>query len=231
MHEALRHGAILGIYSVASLMGDQEKRYYLARGGYASWEISPPERERASTPLTACADGAPRGDNREGSASMTMYAADESVVMRAWTWYSIVAESDMDRFFPGLYRPNVAGPENNPYVDALELNATSADASSASAWVTAPPERCAGHFPGYPAAPVAMLIRSALDTCESIAPAARWALADCRLHDMRTLPPADAPVQLRAELVHATPHTRVVLTTIRMNDTAIGEVSFRYVPA
>lgn len=235
LHEFIRHGAILGLCSVASLSPRDERRYYLAQVGTVAWLV--PNGQRATKgPLVGAAHGT-LISNRRGKSEVYGYSNDQPLV-KLTVEFGVFSERAFARAFANLHRPELAEPEPdaNPYILGLALQdrAVHDNNSAASATITANTDQCAGHFDGYPAIPVAVIIRAAIELggylVNTADPYQLWEPTDGDLHPISQLVPAGQKVTLNAEIIHATPTSRLVRISFTVDDSDIGHVTFQYMP-
>ncbi len=148
-----RHGAIAGLCAAALAQSDGDRRYYLAREawfeGFASLK---PHGARVTfhASLTAL-------EKREARAVITA-EADGDPIMRLEVAYTVLPEVVFARLFSGrrVETPVLAGrlPEGRVH---REGEALVRDLEAV------PLGACAGHFEGYPALPVAVLMGQLAD--------------------------------------------------------------------
>lgn len=205
MAEAARHSAIAGLCAVASTAPDNDRRYYLARTAVLD-RIEPPEPvtvERADI----AARGHPTAD-RSATATVDMSAGGRKL-FRLTIEYVVLTEEEFDATFGMLRRRNTGdGPiRTNPYTEKLPLRDVQLTADSASARVIVAPDECVGHFPGYPALPVAHLLTAEFELGAQLAVERLGGRpvvpVTGELVDARTLLPPEHSVRLRAEPVGA----------------------------
>jgi 3-hydroxymyristoyl/3-hydroxydecanoyl-(acyl carrier protein) dehydratase len=234
LHEFIRHGAILGLCSVASLAPPDERRYYLAQVGTVAW-LTPPHQRTISGPLSGYAHGT-MISTRRGAADVTAWG-DGKPILKLTVEFSVFSEKAFGRMFSHTHRPDLdyTTPDTSPYINGLELeDRTIRDDKTASATVTATPEQCAGHFNGFPAMPVAVIIRAAVELGAYLVNTREtghlWEPADGDLHGVTQLVPAGRPVTMLAELIHATPTSRLVRVGFTVDGSGIGHITFQYAP-
>lgn len=146
-----RHAAIAGSLALAQAQADDKRRYYLARE--ADCRFLPSDAPRgAPIELRASVVGL---DKREGAARVDL-TAEHAPLATFEVSYAILQEATFRRLFQRHLRPADASP--SPYGRLL---AEAITVESERAYVEVErvaPEGCAGHFPGYPALPVAVLM-------------------------------------------------------------------------
>lgn len=146
-----RHAAIAGSLALAQAQGDDRRRFYLARHAECRFV---PHDAAPGTPVALRAT-AQELDKRGGTARIDLTA--EGAPLASFTvTYAILQEATFVRLFQRHRRPIPAGV--SPY-DRLLREDVTVDADRAEVTVDAiEPETCAGHFPAYPALPVAVLM-------------------------------------------------------------------------
>jgi hypothetical protein len=148
--EVSRHGAIAGLCAAAVRQQDDKRRYYLAqeavyvnklhRGTYGQWvdfsaRVVNLDKRSASSVVTAMLDGEPVGE-------LTVN-------------YTILSEAAFERLFQNRRREQ----DSASFLQrALGGTVTRDDQAIQRVVAAIPVEVCAGHFEGYPALPVALLI-------------------------------------------------------------------------
>ena len=151
-----RHLAILGACA-ASAFGDNTKIYHLATEAHYS-RIRDPLHSSTGEALRASAKVV-----RHGKRDLAVETAVSDGVPFATlnVRYQILTESLFARFFEPFRSPTGNGSTVSPYAELLPLQLDPPTDSSVSAHSTAlSPESCAGHFPDYPAWPVALIMHS-----------------------------------------------------------------------
>jgi 3-hydroxymyristoyl/3-hydroxydecanoyl-(acyl carrier protein) dehydratase len=171
--EAGRHMAILGSVACASEHRDRMRRlYYLAeRAVLSSPEVLP--MPVASAPLQLEAECL-QSTQRQARANCEIRRADGIALFGLGVTYKLVPEKIFQRLFGG-YRVDMRGAgrtdspvtervrqqRRNPFRQRLELTTIALDAKRIRAELpNIPAEACAGHFPLYPAVPVAVLMEA-----------------------------------------------------------------------
>ncbi len=148
-----RHGAIAGLCGAALAQGDDQRRYYLAREAWFEGFESPKPR---GTPVTFRANVTAL-EKREARAVITAEAAGDPI-MRLEVAYTVLSEVVFARLFAAR-RVNQSFlaetlPEGRVH---REGEALVRDLEGV------PLGACAGHFEGYPALPVAVLMGQLAD--------------------------------------------------------------------
>lgn len=225
--ETMRHGAILGLCSLASAAPDDGRRYYLATAGIGNWDYDP----TTTGQLEGRAIGT-WGDKRRGTASIVLTVG-RDVVADLVVDYAVFTAAAFARFFSFLHDPDAPDPVGNPHVDGLPLldAVVDADQGIGSASVCALPEQCAGHFPQYPAVPVAMLLRASMELAGHVVngDGDQWRITDGSLPPVDRLIPAGEVVSLSARVIHRTRSLRVARIDMTGRDRQrIGHVTYAY---
>lgn len=172
--EAGRHMAILGSVACASYKHDPARRsYYLAeRAVLSSPEaFSVPRRAPSRLQLEAhCL----QSTNRQSQANCQIQRPDGTQLFGLRVTYKLVPEKIFQRLFAAFrvdmrQAPRTASPapdgvrqrRQNPYRHRLGLTVVTLDEHHIRADLpNVPAEACAGHFPLYPAVPVAVLMEA-----------------------------------------------------------------------
>lgn len=146
-----RHAAIAGSLALAQAQGDDRRRFYLARHAECRFV---PHDGAPGTPVALRASALDL-DKRGGTAVVDLTAG--GAPLASFTVrYAILQEATFGRLFQRHRRPIPSGP--SPYGRLLREEVT-VGADHAEVTVDAiEPETCAGHFPTYPALPVAVLM-------------------------------------------------------------------------
>ncbi|MDZ7802255.1 MAG: hypothetical protein U5K81_15870 [Trueperaceae bacterium] len=146
-----RHAAITGLCHAASAQPDDRRRYYLARHAECRYQ---PNEAPYGTPVRFSSELL-ETSKRACTASVTATAADAALASFRIE-YTILTESAFQRLFRHRALTTPAGP--NPY-EALLTSCWTRDGDGAEQVVKEiPASACAGHFGGYPALPVAVLM-------------------------------------------------------------------------
>ncbi len=148
-----RHAAIAGSLALAQAQADDKRRYYLARE--ADCRFLPSEAARG-TPVELRA-AVVRLDKREGTARVDL-AVGHTPLATFEVSYAILQEATFRRLFQRHLRPDDASPSPSPYESLLAEAVTVEPERAYVEVLRVAPEGCAGHFPGYPALPVAVLM-------------------------------------------------------------------------
>lgn len=167
--EAGRHLAIAGSCACASVQSKSGKHFYLANRAHL---------KRQSTPRTYEMDGlqveanAVRLDTREAQAACTLRDGNGHSLYTLDVTYAVMQERVFQRLF-SAHRRDLRGDERdhsevadsfthlrrNPYLQPFPLTPLRVDREHAVAQLDdLPADLCAGHFPMYPAMPVALLM-------------------------------------------------------------------------
>lgn len=215
MAEVARHSAIAGLCAAAADASDDRRRYYLARAG--SVERLPGASRHCADHVTIEARAefdTPRRVRAHGLVSIA-----GEVIFDVHVDYAVLTDEAFRRFFGHLRRPtHNHGIRGNPYTEIWEPDRMEIAGRSATAVATSAVSECAGHFPNYPAVPVARLLSADYHLGARLA--ARHLRGNAampvysELTYARTLLPPENPVDLHAS---ATPDTeragRVMIDT------------------
>ena len=172
--EAGRHLAILGSIASAMLRPDPSKRvYYLAERAVMTASDAPAHRTDAPLRLEArCTESSAR----RATADCQIYGTDGRPRFHLDVAYTLVPEKVFQRLFAahrfdmrrnGLRSAQTLSEEaireqrRNPYCRRLDLETIELTETRVRARLSmVPAEACAGHFPQYPALPVAVLMEA-----------------------------------------------------------------------
>lgn len=146
-----RHAAIVGLTLAATQQTDDDRRYYLARRAECSYATNPAPYGAAVRFV-----GRLRSlDKRSATASVTATAGG-ALVAAFEVDYTILTQSAFERLFRTRRQNTPFG--HSPY-GALLTTSWSGTSDLAEQVVDAlPVSACVGHFDGYPALPVAVLM-------------------------------------------------------------------------
>lgn len=150
--QAARHLAILGSYAAALKRGDDARHHYLATRAHFSRVSSAPAV--ADEPLRADAVGS-WIDRRTARAMAKLSTAEGRALHLLDVKYTVLTPKMFDRLNPPL--------NDHELMAAAKATEVGFDLASSPAGVTVdcgpiPLSVCAGHFPDYPAAPVAIVM-------------------------------------------------------------------------
>jgi hypothetical protein len=170
--EAGRHMAILGSMACATLRpSDKTRCYFLAERA----TLSSPEQApslRSTEPLRVTATALPSRE-RDGEAECEIRSMDGRLLFALRVGYKVVPEKVFRRLFAAFRvdmrkspragaetsEPGRDFPRHNPYLRRLDLSVISlSNQEIRGELLNIPAEACAGHFPLYPALPVAILM-------------------------------------------------------------------------
>jgi hypothetical protein len=155
--EAGRHLALAGALAAASLFSDSERRFYLARSGRLD-RGSGADLPATGEPLLAHAQAALVGP-RVARIDARLETESGVVTHTLKVEHQILAVGVFERIFAAQRR--VTPPVNaSPYVRATPLLFEEAEAAGALARMSVAVGDCAGHFDGFPAVPVAVLMHA-----------------------------------------------------------------------
>jgi hypothetical protein len=147
--ELSRHGAIAGLCAAALTQSDDERRYYLASEAWYQGFANP---SPPGTPVTFMAQ-LNSLERRRARATITATANLEPV-MRLEVDYTILAAAAFARLFANRRSQNAS-----PQAEALPPGRIFDEGQTLVREIEAiPAGACAGHFDGYPALPVAVLM-------------------------------------------------------------------------
>lgn len=228
--EVGRHLAILGVCSCALLNPSKRRHYYLAhqaryeRVGDIPYTTPQADYLFGNAVCTSI-------DKRSASTATLLTNANNQVIAKLQVFYHVIP----DILFERLYKNNhIANPDfsmENPYKLKHELYETDVIGNTMTATMGVIPEYyCAGHFPNYPALPVAILIYSLLSlTSEMVAhisgnPDQKVSIKDCSL-SAENLAFAGDKVDLVVHHV-STSNNQYYLTAKAManNERSVGEI-------
>ncbi|HKU41129.1 MAG TPA: hypothetical protein VJR89_23365 [Polyangiales bacterium] len=183
--EAGRHLAILGACACSSVREPAALHYYLAhRARIIGYRDPAAEQAREFTASARAVSSTAR----EARAQAVLRAVgSHALLYELDVTYKVLSRPVFERLFAAHRRDLRAQPRDeassqladierrtNPYRQPIPLNITQRDAHGVRAELDeVKPEMCAGHFPMYPALPVAILMHS-LSTLSGEALRARW---------------------------------------------------------
>ena len=146
-----RHAAIVGLSAAAMRQEDDKRRYYLARKAICRYT---PNDAPYGTPVRFVGRTLDL-DKRTSRAAVSATAGDATLASFEVD-YTILTESAFERLFRVNAKPtpNAASPYGTLLTNAFSGTSDSVEQIVAGVPVTA----CAGHFDGYPALPVAVLM-------------------------------------------------------------------------
>lgn len=173
--EAGRHMAIAGSCACASLEPSAGKRFYLANRAILR------RHSHASSldgPLTVKATAISR-DKRRAQAEAAIADSQGSTIFTLEVGYTVLEERVFQRMFSAQRRdmrkhdrPTIGPFEHlrkNPYLEPLSLVTTELDCNAGVALLPElKSEMCSGHFPMYPAMPVALLMWGLSSLCGAV---------------------------------------------------------------
>jgi hypothetical protein len=146
-----RHAAMTGLCHAASAQDDAKRRYYLARHATCRYEAN---TQPYGTPIRFSSEVLEQ-TKRACTASVTASAGGTPVAAFEIT-YTVLTEAAFQRLF--RHRAQQTPAVANPY-GALLTSDWARDGDGAEQVVEEiPASSCAGHFGGYPALPVAVLM-------------------------------------------------------------------------
>lgn len=227
--EAARHSAILGLCAVASTALDDQRRYYLAHTGTITRLTSRTIRDSS---LSGKATG--RFDSeRSASATSVITTSEGEPLFRLELAYSVLTTRVFHKVF-GYAHADSGATDANPYVHPLRLAGLTCDSQQATATVSAAVDECAGHFPGFPTLPLAVLINGALDLgahlITKLEPGAERIPVHLDLLQVKRLVPAGQQVQLRAVPEKSASGEHAVALQAIHGDSEVATMTARYAP-
>lgn len=160
--EASRHMAILGAVSCAYANPEKRKHYYLAHSGSFK-RIS----QDVNFPKTAYLTGnaiCTSIDKRKAVALTQLSDPKGNPICEAEVFYHVIPDVIFERLYKPHFIKNPDYKSGNPYKTKNELFNIRLSTTNLTASLGKLPEHyCAGHFPNYPALPVAILLYNLLD--------------------------------------------------------------------
>ncbi|MCA9471687.1 MAG: hypothetical protein MRJ96_12265 [Nitrospirales bacterium] len=212
-----RHLAILGLCSVALQQGTDQKHYYLAqqahliRRGPIQTFLTSEHFFGKAWPLAI--------DHRTALARTQLWDEHQETVLYDLTVrYATVGERLFERLFQG-YRQQESGEPSrvfNPYTQSLPLkNVQIAGRRLTAVLGIESPQQCAGHFPFYPAIPVAILMQALAEAAGRLTqaqlglPVFSYVVSDAEVC-AKNLAFADEGIDLIAEYLHRMDHAHVL---------------------
>lgn len=151
--EISRHGAIAGLCAAAQAQGDQQRRYYLAQ---EATYVGVPNEVDYGTPVTLRAQVLDL-NKRQAQVQIRVVAAGQDVAALE-VLYTILTDSAFSRLFRSRHQPGF-GDELQTELATLPRSGLSRQGEGLVQQIDRVPEHaCAGHFDGYPAMPVAILM-------------------------------------------------------------------------
>ncbi|WIX76006.1 hypothetical protein QRX50_31605 [Amycolatopsis carbonis] len=123
----------------------------------------------------------------------------------------------------------------SPYAQGLELTSVNVGAQSLTATVTATPADCAGHFPGYPALPVAVLGTAMADATSRLIeatthrPMMRWVPKGRLVFEAHRFVQAGTPVDIDARIVSSAGPRRTILVNASAGEQVAASLSINVV--
>jgi len=161
--EISRHAAIAGLCAAALAQGDPQRRYYLAQQAtYLGTPSSDRSSSEGSSPLPYGTPLELRArllelNKRQAQARIRVRAAGQEVAALE-VLYTVLPDNAFARLFRSRHRPGF-GRQPQPQLAPLPPGQLSREGGRLIQQVGRVPESaCAGHFEGYPAMPVALLM-------------------------------------------------------------------------
>lgn len=160
--ESSRHLAILGVCSCALKNPVQKKHYYLAYKGIYE-RVETHSNTISSRPLTGKATCI-SVDKRKAEAVTELLDANGDTIIRLRVYYHVILDTTFERLYKEHYIANPDFKIENPYEIKHPFIREEFSATQMRADMGKIPEYyCAGHFPQYPALPVAILAYNLFD--------------------------------------------------------------------
>ena len=160
--EASRHLAILGVCSCALKNTVKKRHYYLAYHGIFE-RVDSHSGISSTQPLTGKATCI-SVDKRKAEAVTELLDQNGDTIIKLRVFYHVILDTTFERLYKDHFieKPNFSIP--NPYSIKHDYVSLKKTASIISASMGNIPECfCAGHFPNYPALPVAILAYNLFD--------------------------------------------------------------------
>lgn len=155
--EASRHLAILGVCSCALANPTKKRHYYLAyRGIYERVGDGAPNTSSAGLTAKASCISV---DRKKGEAVTELFDSMGNAIIRLRVFYHVILDTTFERLYKEHYveKPNFK--MANPYSVTHKFRNLELFENAIECAMGAIPEYyCAGHFPHYPALPVAVLV-------------------------------------------------------------------------
>jgi hypothetical protein len=148
-----RHAAICGLSAVALSMADDDRRYYLAQdASYQGFENAAPYGSTVAFQATVI-----ERNQRQASANITVTSGGQPLVHLTVT-YTLMNEGAFQRLFRSKHVPSFTSLTHDRMPDP-PMGVFSTDANTTTLILDrVPVDACAGHFDGFPAMPVAVLM-------------------------------------------------------------------------
>lgn len=160
--EASRHLAILGVCSCALANPVQKRHYYLAYKGIYE-RVETYSGEPSSKPLTGKAKCI-SVDRKKAEAITEIMDQNGDTIIRLHVFYHVILDTTFERLYKDHYVETPDFKYANPYKIKHPFKNEHFEAAQMTASMGAVPEfMCAGHFPHYPALPVAILVYNLFD--------------------------------------------------------------------
>lgn len=162
-----RHLAILGSCAAAA-QSDDTRRFYLAtRAEYQRIRFT--QRDLPNNTKFLATARIEQSTARTLSAKMTMQIGNDTPFVSLFVEYRILSEPLFQRLFAHLAVPGDFTSIESPYTNPIPLSWSEPSNTTIVARNGGlPPHNCAGHFRGYPAWPVAIIVACMLRTVEKL---------------------------------------------------------------
>ncbi|MFN8438042.1 MAG: hypothetical protein U0V72_10395 [Cytophagales bacterium] len=157
--EASRHLAILGVCSCALANTTVQKHYYLAyRGVYEKTaNASPDSKLRAEARCVSV-------DRRKAEAETRLIDESGNVIVVLRVYYHVILDTTFARFYKDNFIEKPDFKLSNPYaVKHPFVKEEFTETQMTASMGKIPEYYCSGHFPQYPALPVAILVYNLFD--------------------------------------------------------------------
>jgi hypothetical protein len=209
-----RHSAIAGLSSVALGRTDSRRHYYLARSAEC---VFYPSSASFGSAIRLRASGEMQGQRDAEARILTL--ADGRPLARLVVRYSVLPEAVFARMFAKQQRNNLATPLLGHYNDYSHIQSES---NGRGRLEQVQASSCSGHFPNYPALPVAVLMGQLIRLAgqELGCPYRVWA---ARV-EASALAWADQDVALTASQLHTSGRLRVYNCTAHVQSQLIGRM-------
>jgi hypothetical protein len=213
-----RHAAIAGLCRVALAQPDGARRYYLARRAACRYF---PSAAPYGSAVTFDASVVAL-DKRLAQARIKATAGDMRLAEFTVS-YAVLNEATFSRLFSFRQRPTSPG-TTSPYGDLLHRDFVRG-ATWAEQTFTVPEAACAGHFDGYPALPVAVLMgQLSYLAGQLVLPAEQtYRVLEGQI-EAEDLCWAGETIVLRAELLKAEDRVQTFLCTGKVGEREVGRM-------
>lgn len=167
--EASRHLAILGVCSCAIANPVKQRHYYLAyKGIYQRFDGDTSKSSSSTGKLTGKAKCI-SVDRRKAEAETELIDDNGNVIVRLKVFYHVVLDTTFERLYKDHYiaQPDFKIP--NPFAQKHDFVSEQLFSDKITCSMGPVPEYyCAGHFPNFPALPVAILVYNLFDMANKL---------------------------------------------------------------